>query len=151
MLNEKNKKIITYNKIKNKKLKNKILKKMGEIQSKINQNYNINNNEVLRDKLNKLKIILNNISLKPKEKNRHKEIDRINLRVKEYKKEIALLSNDVQTEYVESVKIYSKIKKLEKRKNTLKTRIFSKKPVRNSRSLIRYYLRKYREVDKIIS
>ena len=40
MLNEKNKKIITYNKIKNKKLKNKILKKMGEIQSKINQIYN---------------------------------------------------------------------------------------------------------------
>ena len=151
MLNEKNKKIITYNKIKNKKLKNKILKKMGEIQSKINQNYNINNNEVLRDKLNKLKIILNNISIKPKEKNRHKEIDRINLRVKEYKKEIALLSNDIQTEYVESVKIYSKISKLEKRKNTLETRIFSKKPVRNSPSLIRYYLRKYREVDKIIS
>ena len=151
MLNEKNKKIITYNKIKNKKLKNKILKKMGEIQSKINQNYNISNNEVLRDKLNKLKIILNNISIKPKEKNRHKEIDRINLRVKEYKKEIALLSNDIQTEYVESMKIYSKISKLEKRKNTLKTRIFSKKPVRNSPSLIRYYLRKYREVDKIIS
>ena len=151
MLNEKNKKIITYNKIKNKKLKNKILKKMGEIQSKINQNYNINNNEVLRDKLNKLKIILNNISIKPKEKNRHKEIDRINLRVKEYKKEIALLSNDIQTEYVESVKIYSKISKLEKRKNTLETRIFSKKPVRNSPLLIRHYLRKHREVDKIIN
>jgi len=37
MLNEKTKKVIAYNEIKNKKLKNKILKKIENIQKKINQ------------------------------------------------------------------------------------------------------------------
>ena len=81
MLNAKNKKVITYNEIKNKKLQNKILKKIRDIQKRINQNYNVNNIEILKNKLYKLKTILKNISMKPKEKNRLKEIERINIRV----------------------------------------------------------------------
>jgi len=151
MLNEKTKKVIAYNEIKNKKLKNKILKKIENIQKKINQNYNVNNIEILKNKLYKLKTILNKISMKPKEKNRLKEIERINIRVREYKKELFLLSKDVRAEYIESNKIYSKINKLEKRKRVLEKHIFSKKPVRKSPLLIRYYLRKHREVDEFIT
>ena len=87
MLNEKTKKVIAYNEIKNKMLKNKILKKIENIQKKINQNYNVYNIEILKNKLYKLKTILKKISMKPKEKNRLKEIERINIRVREYKKE----------------------------------------------------------------
>ena len=151
MLNEKTKKVIAYNEIKNKKSKNKILKKIENIQKKINQNYNVNNIEILKNKLYKLKTILNKISMKPKEKNRLKEIERINIRVREYKKELFLLSKDVRAEYIESNKIYSKINKLEKRKRVLEKHIFSKKPVRKSPLLIRYYLRKHREVDEFIT
>tara|TARA_B110000003_G_C16410820_1_gene442166 strand:+ start:55 stop:510 length:456 start_codon:yes stop_codon:yes gene_type:complete len=151
MLNEKTKKVIAYNEIKNKKLKNKILKKIENIQKKINQNYNVYNIEILKNKLYKLKTILNKISMKPKEKNRLKEIERINIRVREYKKELFLLSKDVRAEYIESNKIYSKINKLEKRKRVLEKHIFSKKPVRKSPLLIRYYLRKHREVDEFIT
>jgi len=151
MLNKKTKKVIAYNEIKNKKLKNKILKKIENIQKKINQNYNVNNIEILKNKLYKLKTILNKISMKPKEKNRLKEIERINIRVREYKKELFLLSKDVRAEYIESNKIYSKINKLEKRKRVLEKHIFSKKPVRKSPLLIRYYLRKHREVDEFIT
>jgi len=151
MLNKKTKKVIAYNEIKNKKLKNKILKKIENIQKKINQNYNVNNIEILKNKLYKLKTILNKISMKPKEKNRLKEIERINIRVREYKKELFLLSKDVRVEYIESNKIYSKINKLEKRKRVLEKHIFSKKPVRKSPLLIRYYLRKHREVDEFIT
>ena len=151
MLNEKTKKVIAYKEIKNKKLKNKILKKIENIQKKINQNYNVNNIEILKNKLYKLKTILNKISMKPKEKNRLKEIERINIRVREYKKELFLLSKDVRVEYIESNKIYSKINKLEKRKRVLEKHIFSKKPVRKSPLLIRYYLRKHREVDEFIT
>ena len=151
MLNEKTKKVIAYNEIKNKKLKNKILKKIRDIQKRINQNYNVNNIEILKNKLYKLKTILKKISMKPKEKNRLKEIERINIRVREYKKELFLLSKDVRSEYIESNKIYSKINKLEKRKRVLEKHIFSKKPVRKSPLLIRYYLRKHREVDEFIT
>ena len=151
MLNEKTKKFISYNEIKNKKLKNTILKKIEDIQKKINQNYNVNNIKTLKKKLYKLKAILNNISMKPKEKNRLREVDRIKIRVREYKKELSLLSSNVQAEYIESNKIYSKINKLERRKRTLEKHIFSKKPVRKSPLLIRYYLRKHREVDKFIT
>lgn len=151
MLNEKTKKVIAYNEIKNKKLKNKILKKIENIQKKINQNYNVYNIEILKNKLYKLKTILNKISMKPKEKNRLKEIERINIRVREYKKELFLLSKDVRAEYIESNKIYSKINKLEKRKRVLEKHIFSKKPVRKSPLLIRYYFRKHREVDEFIT
>ena len=151
MLNEKTKKVIAYNEIKNKKLKNKILKKIENIQKKINQNYNVYNIEILKNKLYKLKTILKKISMKPKEKNRLKEIERINIRVREYKKELFLLSKDVRAEYIESNKIYSKINKLEKRKRVLEKHIFSKKPVRKSPLLIRYYLRKHREVDEFIT
>ena len=151
MLNEKTKKVIAYNEIKNKKLKNKILKKIENIQKKINQNYTVYNIEILKNKLYKLKTILNKISMKPKEKNRLKEIERINIRVREYKKELFLLSKDVRAEYIESNKIYSKINKLEKRKRVLEKHIFSKKPVRKSPLLIRYYLRKHREVDEFIT
>ncbi|MBT3520204.1 MAG: hypothetical protein HN480_02990 [Gammaproteobacteria bacterium] len=151
MLNEKTKKVIAYNEIKNKKLKNKILKKIENIQKKINQNYNDYNIEILKNKLYKLKTILKKISMKPKEKNRLKEIERINIRVREYKKELFLLSKDVRSEYIESNKIYSKINKLEKRKRVLEKHIFSKKPVRKSPLLIRYYLRKHREVDEFIT
>ena len=142
MLNEKTKKVIAYNEIKNKKLKNKILKKIENIQKKINQNYNVYNIEILKNKLYKLKTILKKISMKPKEKNRLKEIERINIRVREYKKELFLLSKDVRSEYIESNKIYSKINKLEKRKRVLEKHIFSKKPVRKSPLLIRYYFSK---------
>ena len=151
MLNKKTKKVIAYNEIKNKKLKNKILKKIENIQKKINQNYNVYNIENLKNKLYKLKTILNKISMKPKEKNRLKEIERINIRVREYKKELFLLSKDVRAEYIESNKIYSKINKLKKRKRVLEKHIFSKKPVRKSPLLIRYYLRKHREVDEFIT
>ena len=151
MLNEKTKKVIAYNEIKNKNLKNKILKKIENIQKKINQNYNVYNIEILKNKLYKLKTILKKISMKPKEKNRLKEIERINIRVREYKKELFLLSKDVRSEYIESNKIYSKINKLEKRKRVLEKHIFSKKPVRKSPLLIRYYLRKHREVDEFIT
>ena len=151
MLNEKTKKVIAYNEIKNKKLKNKILKKIENIQKKINKNYNVYNIEILKNKIYKLKKILKKISMKPKEKNRLKEIERINIRVREYKKELFLLSKDVRSEYIESNKIYSKINKLEKRKRVLEKHIFSKKPVRKSPLLIRYYLRKHREVDEFIT
>lgn len=151
MLNEKTKKVIAYNEIKNKKLKNKILKKIENIQKKMNQNCNVYNIKILKNKLYKLKTILNKISMKPKEKNRLKEIERINIRVREYKKELFLLSKDVRAEYIESNKIYSKINKLEKRKRVLEKHIFSKKPVRKSPLLIRYYLRKHREVDEFIT
>lgn len=151
MLNEKTKKVIAYNEIKNKKLKNKILKKIENIQKKMNQNCNVYNIKILKNKLYKLKTILNKISMKPKEKNRLKEIERINIRVREYKKELFLLSKDVRVEYIESNKIYSKINKLEKRKRVLEKHIFSKKPVRKSPLLIRYYLRKHREVDEFIT
>lgn len=151
MLNEKTKKFITYNKIKNKKLKNKILKKIENIQKKINQNYNVNNFKILKNKIFELKKILNNISMKPKEKNRLKEIERINIRVIKYKKELSLLNSSVQAEYIESNKIYCKINKLKKRKRALEKRIFFKKPVRKSPLLIRHYLRKDREVDEFIT
>ena len=151
MLNAKNKKAITYNEIKNKKLQNKILKKIRDMQKRINQNYNVNNIEILKNKLYKLKTILKNISMKPKEKNRLKEIERINIRVGEYKKELSLLNSHIQSECIEINKFYNKINKLEKRKRALEKHIFSKKPVRKSPLLIRHYLRKHREVDEFIT
>ena len=44
MLNENDKKSITYNKMKNERLRNKILKKIINIQKKINEDYSLNNN-----------------------------------------------------------------------------------------------------------
>mgnify|MGYP006101103547 CR=1 FL=1 len=146
----KNKKYYTKKAIKNTKLKNKILKKIQTIQNKIKQNCDINRNFILKNKIKKLRIALNSISMTPKEKNRNKEIKRIDLRIFEYHKEINLLDNHVISEYSEILKIGSKIRKLNFRKRILESSEFSKKITRRSPSLIRYNLRKIRNIEEII-
>ena len=146
----KNKKYYTKKAIKNTILKNKILKKIQTIQNKIKQNCDINRNFILKNKIKKLRIALNSISMTPKEKNRNKEIKRIDLRIFEYYKEINLLDNHVISEYSEILKIGSKIRKLNFRKRILESSEFSKKITRRSPSLIRYNLRKIRNIEEII-
>ena len=91
----KKEKYSSYKEIKNIKLKNKILKRIEIIQNRIKKDIDVSKNFILKDKLKKLKIVLNSMSMSAKERNRYKEIKRINLRIIAFKKELGFLDNHV--------------------------------------------------------
>ena len=146
----KKEKYSSYKEIKNIKLKNKILKRIEIIQNRIKKDIDVSKNFILKDKLRKLKIVLNSMSMSAKERNRYKEIKRINLRIIAFKKELGFLDNHVNGDHNEIIRITRKIQKLISRRNVLEGSEFSKKIYRRAPSLIRYDLRKYRIIEETI-
>jgi hypothetical protein len=88
--------------------------------------------------------------MSPKEKNRYKEIKRINSRIKELEVEIVIFNNSIYSEHVKRLKINAKIHKLIKRKNILEDQIYLRKNVRRAPSLIRFQSRRAMFIDNII-
>ena len=133
-------KVGKYSSLKVKKIKRTIVKKIHFIKNKIK----INNNEddfTMINQINKLQEKLKIISMSPKEKNRYKEIKRINTRLKELEVEVNKFNNSIYSEHVKRLKINAKIHKLINRKNILENEVFLRKNVRRVPSLIRFQSR----------
>ena len=116
-----------FNSIKRQRLQRKISQKINIIENKINLNNFSEDNLILLNKVKKLKKTLKLISMTPKEKNRYKEAKRIDLRIKEYKRELKLFDNHINFENIKILKIKSKISKLTKRQNILENHAYLKK------------------------
>jgi hypothetical protein len=140
-----------FNSIKRQRLQRKISQKINIIENKINLNNFSEDNLILLNKVKKLKKTLKLISMTPKEKNRYKEVKRIDLRIKEYKRELELFDNHINFENIKILKIKSKISKLTKRQNILENHAYLKKNTRRIPALIRFNLRKTRITDDIIA
>ena len=95
------------------KIKHNILQKIYYLKNKISTS---EDNLTLVSQLNKLQEKLKIISMSPKEKNRYKEIKRINSRIKELEVEIVIFNNSIYSEHVKRLKINAKIYKLIKNK-----------------------------------
>ena len=132
-------KVAKYSSLKVKKIKRNIVKKIYFIKNKINKN---EDNFTMINQINKLQEKLKIISMSPKEKNRYKEIKRINSRIKELEVEIVIFNNSIYSEHVKRLKINAKIHKLINRKNILENEVFLRKNVRRAPSLIRFQSRK---------
>jgi len=129
------------------KIKHNILQKIYYLKNKISTS---EDNLTLVSQLNKLQEKLKIISMSPKEKNRYKEIKRINSRIKELEVEIVIFNNSIYSEHVKRLKINAKIHKLIKRKNILEDQIYLRKNVRRAPSLIRFQSRRAMFIDNII-
>ena len=125
--------------LKVRKIKHNILQKIYYLKNKISTS---EDNLTLVSQLNKLQEKLKIISMSPKEKNRYKEIKRINSRIKELEVEIVIFNNSIYSEHVKRLKINAKIHKLIKRKNILEDQIYLRKNVRRAPSLIRLQSRR---------
>ena len=134
--------------LKVRKIKHNILLKIHFIKNKIATS---EDNLTLVSQLNKLQEKLKIISMSPKEKNRYKEIKRINSRIKELQVEIIIFNNSIYSEHVKRLKINAKIHKLVKRKNILEDQVYLKKNVRRTPSLIRFQSRRAMFLDSIIA
>ena len=88
--------------------------------------------------------------MSPKEKNRYKEIKRVNSRIKELEVEMKIFNNSIYREHVQRLKIQAKIYKLIKRKNILDDQVYLRKNVRRLPSLIRFQSRRAVPIDSII-
>ena len=129
------------------KIKHNILQKIYYLKNKISTS---EDNLTLVSQLNKLQEKLKIISMSPKEKNRYKEIKRINSRIKELEVEIVIFNNSIYSEHVKRLKINAKIHKLVKRKNILEDQVYLRKNVRRAPSLIRFQSRRAMFIDNII-
>ena len=130
------------------KIKHNILQKIHFIKNKIATS---EDNLILVSQLNKLQEKLKIISMSPKEKNRYKEIKRINSRIKELEVEIMTFNNSIYSEHVNRLKINAKIHKLVKRQNILENQVYLRKNVRRAPSLIRFQSRRAMFIDSIIA
>ena len=130
------------------KIKHNILQKIHFIKNKIATS---EDNLILVSQLNKLQEKLKIISMSPKEKNRYKEIKRINSRIKELQVEIMIFNNSIYSEHVNRLKINAKIHKLVKRQNILENQVYLRKNVRRAPSLIRFQSRRAMFIDSIIA
>ena len=133
--------------LKVRKIKHNILQKIHFIKNKIATS---EDNLILVSQLNKLQEKLKIISMSPKEKNRYKEIKRINSRIKELEVEIMTFNNSIYSEHVNRLKINAKIHKLVKRQNILEDQVYLRKNVRRAPSLIRFQSRRAMFIDNII-
>ena len=140
-------KVRKYSSLKVQKIKSNILQKIHYIKTKINPN---EDNLTMINQINKLQAKLKIISMSPKEKNRYKEIKRINNRIKELEVEVKIFNNSIYSEHVKKLKINAKIHKLISRKNSLENEVFLRKNVRRAPSLIRFQSRKTVVIDNII-
>ena len=130
------------------KIKHNILQKIYYLKNKISTS---EDNLTLVSQLNKLQEKLKIISMSPKEKNRYKEIKRINSRIKELEVEIMTFNNSIYSEHVNRLKINAKIHKLVKRQNILENQVYLRKNVRRAPSLIRFQSRRAMFIDSIIA
>ena len=130
------------------KIKHNILQKIHFIKNKIATS---EDNLTLVSQLNKLQEKLKIISMSPKEKNRYKEIKRINSRIKELGVEIMTFNNSIYSEHVNRLKINAKIHKLVKRQNILENQVYLRKNVRRAPSLIRFQSRRAMFIGSIIA
>ena len=101
------------NNLKVQKIKRNILQKIYFIKNKINTS---EDNFAMTNQLNRLQEKLQIISMSPKEKNRYKEIKRINSRIKELEVEVKIFNNSIYSEHIKKLKLNAKIHKLIKRK-----------------------------------
>ena len=134
--------------LKVRKIKHNILQKIHFIKNKIATS---EDNLTLVSQLNKLQEKLKIISMSPKEKNRYKEIKRINSRIKELQVEIMTFNNSIYSEHVNRLKINAKIHKLVKRQNILENQVYLRKNVRRAPSLIRFQSRRAMFIGSIIA
>ena len=135
------------NSLKAQKIKRNILQKIHFIKNKINTS---EDNFTMTNQLNRLQEKLKIISMSPKEKNRYKEIIRINSRIKELEIEVKIFNNSIYSEHIKKLKLNAKIHKLIKRKNILENQVFLRKNVRRVPSLIRFQSRRTVPIDSII-
>ena len=136
-----------YNNLKVQKIKRNILQKIYFIKNKINTS---EDNFTMTNQLNRLQEKLKIISMSPKEKNRYKEIIRINSRIKELEIEVKIFNNSIYSEHIKKLKLNAKIHKLIKRKNILENQVFLRKNIRRVPSLIRFQSRRTVPIDSII-
>lgn len=132
------------------RLQRNIRKKINLIKHKINKSNTSEYNLYLLNKIIKLKEKVNFISLKPKQKNRLKEIRRLDLRLAEYLTKINSLDKSVNEENKNILKIKTKINKLIKRKNVLNNDYSAKSHTKKNASAIRMEFRKTTFSDDII-
>ena len=135
------------NNLKVQKIKRNILQKIYFIKNKINTS---EDNFTMTNQLNRLQEKLKIISMSPKEKNRYKEIIRINSRIKELEIEVKIFNNSIYSEHIKKLKLNAKIHKLIKRKNILENQVFLRKNIRRVPSLIRFQSRRTVPIDSII-
>ena len=135
------------NNLKVQKIKRNILQKIYFIKNKINTS---EDNFTMTNQLNRLQEKLKIISMSPKEKNRYKEIIRINSRIKELEVEVKIFNNSIYSEHIKKLKLNAKIHKLIKRKNILENQVFLRKNIRRAPSLIRFQSRRTVPIDSII-
>tara|TARA_B110000967_G_scaffold99312_1_gene102011 strand:- start:305 stop:754 length:450 start_codon:yes stop_codon:yes gene_type:complete len=129
------------------KIKRNILQKIHFLKNKINTS---EDNFIMINQLNRLQEKLKIISMSPKEKNRYKEIKRINSRIKELEVEVKIFNNSIHSEHIKKLKLHTKIHKLIKRKNILENQVFLRKNVRRTPSLIRFQSRRTVDIGSII-
>ena len=135
------------NSLKAQKIKRNILQKIHFIKNKINTS---EDNFTMIKQLSSLQEKLKIISMSPKEKNRYKEIKRINSRIQELVVEVKIFNNSIYSENIKKLKLNAKIHKLIKRKNILENQVFLRKNVRRIPSLIRFQSRSTVDIDSII-
>ena len=135
------------NSLKVQKIKRNILHKIYFIKNKINTS---EDNFTMIKQLSSLQEKLKIISMSPKEKNRYKEIKRINSRIQELVVEVKIFNNSIYSENIKKLKLNAKIHKLIKRKNILENQVFLRKNVRRIPSLIRFQSRRAVDIDSII-
>jgi len=135
------------NSLKAQKIKRNILQKIHFIKNKINTS---EDNFTMIKQLSSLQEKLKIISMSPKEKNRYKEIKRINSRIQELVVEVKIFNNSIYSENIKKLKLNAKIHKLIKRKNILENQVFLRKNVRRIPSLIRFQSRRTVDIDSII-
>ena len=135
------------NSLKAQKIKRNILQKIHFIKNKINTS---EDNFTMIKQLSSLQEKLKIISMSPKEKNRYKEIKRINSRIQELVVEVKIFNNSIYSENIKKLKLNAKIHKLIKRKKILENQVFLRKNVRRIPSLIRFQSRRTVDIDSII-
>ena len=134
------------NSLKAQKIKRNILQKIHFIKNKINTS---EDNFTMIKQLSSLQEKLKIISMSPKEKNRYKEIKRINSRIQELVVEVKIFNNSIYSENIKKLKLNAKIHKLIKRKNILENQVFLRKNVRRIPSLIRFQSRRTVDIGSI--
>ena len=143
---KKKEKVGRYSSLKVQKIKHNILKKIHFLKNKINAS---EDNFTMISQLNRLQEKLKIMSMSPKERNRYKEIKRVDKRIKVLEVEMKIFNNSIYSEHMKKLKLNAKIHKLIKRKNILEDQVYLRKNVRRLPSLIRFKSRRTVVIDNI--
>ena len=143
---KKKEKVGRYSSLKVQKIKHNILKKIHFLKNKINAS---EDNFTMISQLNRLQEKLKIMSMSPKERNRYKEIKRVDKRIKVLEVEMKIFNNSIYSEHMKKLKLNAKIHKLIKRKNILEDQVYLRKNVRRLPSLIRFKSRRSVVIDNI--